>query len=165
MLFRLLGVFDIKYQNVESLGLIVIVRDITVYSPLLSLGLKRNFRRMYGFYLVVLWTLAFSLCKDNLHQKFCGSTKTFHVRKIRGLFAKIAQTVTHSDKHVREGSSGVFRHIDGRDDPVSLLSPQPIGRGDSLMSSRKFDNSGLGVPDSRQHFFKANLKTKKNPHI
>ena len=41
--------------------------------------------------------------------------------------------VTHPDKHVREGSSGVFRHIDRRDDPVSLLSPQPIGGGAPLM--------------------------------
>lgn len=64
------------------------------------------------------------------------------------VFAEIIQTVTHSDKHVREGSSGVFRHIDRRDDPVSLLSPQPIGRGAPLMFSRKLDNSGLGVPDS-----------------
>ncbi len=58
------------------------------------------------------------------------------------------KTVTHPDKHVRKGSSGVFRHIDRRDDPVSLLSPQPARRGAPLMFSRKPDNSGLGLPDS-----------------
>lgn len=64
------------------------------------------------------------------------------------VITEIVPTVTHPDKHVRKGSSGVFRHIDGRDDPVSLLSPQPIGRRASLMFSRKPDNSGLGVPNS-----------------
>lgn len=84
------------------------------------------------------------------------------------IFAEIIQTVTHSDKHVREGSSGVFRDIDRWDDPISLLSPQPICRGAPLMFSRKLDNFGLWVPDSWQHFFNTNLKWKTQhikPHL
>lgn len=34
----LLGVLDRKYQNAESLALVVIVRDIIVYSPFFSLA-------------------------------------------------------------------------------------------------------------------------------
>lgn len=84
-------------------------------------------------YIKVLW-----YDKDISHQeRMCGT-----------VFAEIIQTVTHSDKHVGEGSSGVFRHIDRWDDPISLLSPQPIDRGASLMSSSKLDNSGLGFPNS-----------------
>lgn len=41
MLFYPLGVLDRKSQNVESLSLMVIVRDITEYSPVLSLSLLR----------------------------------------------------------------------------------------------------------------------------
>lgn len=58
------------------------------------------------------------------------------------VFDEIMSSVTHSDKHVGERSSGVFRDIDRRDDPVSLLSPQPIGRRAPLMFSRKLDNLG-----------------------
>lgn len=88
-----------------------------------------------------------------MHQTYFTSEKDT-------LFAEVTQTVTYSDKHMRERSSGVFRHINRRDDPVSLLSPQPVGRGASLMFSKELDNPGWRVPDSWQHFLNANLKRK-----
>lgn len=53
-----------------------------------------------------------------------------------------AVTVTDPDKNLREGSSGVFRHVDWWNDPVSLLSPQPIGRA-SLVLSWKRNEPGI----------------------
>lgn len=49
------------------------------------------------------------------------------------------------DKLLWELSSGVFRDIDGRNDPVSLLTAQPIGGGASLVSTWEHDDSGIGV--------------------
>lgn len=141
------------------------LRDIIACSPLLSLaGLSMYLERICR------------LSKDRTffaktsYMKLCGTTKTLHIRRGCVVFAEIIQTVTHSDKHVREGSSGVLRHIDRWDDPISLLSPQPIDRGASLMSPSKLDNSGLGIPHSRQHFFNANLERKSQiyhitPHL
>lgn len=86
--------------------------------------------------------------------------QTYFTSEKDTLFAEVTQTVTYSDKHMRERSSGVFRHINRRDDPVSLLSPQPVGRGASLMFSKELDNPGWRVPDSWQHFLNANLKRK-----
>ena len=34
---------------------------------------------------------------------------------------------TYPHQLLREGPAGVFRHVDGRDDPVPLLPPQPVG--------------------------------------
>lgn len=149
--FSLLGVLDRKYQN--SLW-------ISWWYYSICPCLRKS---IWIVYQVSLGILKFTILSANSsYIKFCGTPKTFESSCV--VFAEMIHTVTHSDKHMGEGSSGVFRHIDRRDDPVSLLSPQPIGRRASLMFSRKLDNSGLGFPDSWQHFFKANLKRKK-PNI
>jgi len=144
-------------ENTRMLRLVVNVTDVTASFPPLTFSLAwirtLNTSTLQLLYLRI---LVYFVCKHKLVESF---VKTIHDRERFMVFA-----VTHSDKHVREGSSGVFRHIDGRDDPVSLLSPQRVGRGASLMSSRKFDNSGLWVPHSWQHFFKAELKREK-PYV
>lgn len=87
---------------------------------------------------------------------FClrGGRLCVFARKIRG--------VTHPDEQVREGSSGVFGDVDRWDDPVSLLSSQPVGAGAPLVFPGELDDFGLGVPDSGQHFCDASLE-KKTP--
>lgn len=77
------------------------------------------------------------------------------------VFAEKICGVTHPDKHVREGSSGVFRNVDRWDDPVSLLSSQPVGSRSPLMFPGELDDFGLGVPDSGQHFCDASLEPNK----
>lgn len=57
----------------------------------------------------------------------------------------MVRAVTHPDKHLWKGSSRVLGHIDGRNDPVSLLTAQPIGGGASLVSTWEHDDSGIGV--------------------
>lgn len=80
--------------------------------------------------------------------------------RLRG-FAGKSGGATHPDEQVWEGSSGVFGDVDRWDDPVSLLSSQPVGGGAPLMFPGELDDFGLGVPDSRQHFCDASLG--KNP--
>lgn len=155
--FHLLGLLNRKYTNaVASWCLEDIFHGIP--SPLLPdlrmYCMKKHVHTYIGFLPGFLLNLRFSL------QRKFWSTPRPCTRKVLWYFNEITWTVTHSDKHMREGSSGVFRHIDGRNDPISLLSPQPVGSGASLMSLRKLDNSGLGVPDSWQHFFNANLKKR-----
>lgn len=146
---------DGKYFCVESLDPLVNESDITAVffsSPLFTFTWPEKVILVHRLYLIAVWNFIYMLLKI-----YKSILKQFQRRE------RMMETITHSDKHVGEGSPGVFWHIDGWDDPVPLLSPQPIGRWDSLMSSRELDNSGLGVPYSWQHFFKADLKQKSQP--
>ena len=135
------------------------VSSITVYPPpppppSVSPGLTKYLER----------TNSWRWSTSSFYESQFFSAKTSYVKVLLCNEDK-KYAVTYSDEHVREGASGVFRHIDRWDDPVSLLSPQPVDRGASLMSSGELDNSGLGFPHSCQHFFDATLKRKSQTHI